>query len=533
MTSAANAGVMPDTRGLLLQPGYPPYVPTSFVPNYGTPTQAFAYGENNAASFTQHHDVRTTGWGPATIDKLLDSSFLSGSGGEEPFYNPYSQPFAHTVPSSDQLPPLPAPPSASEFSSPPQILTSVNPRKRRPEVDDANIIHCSRARTKSAKLKLASEPEASSSSKPKRAKATKKMCLTSANVPHINTTVPHINATVPHINATVPHIDATMPHIKSASARRLRPHSSSASRQRTPQARYIVHLWTLCWVSDGHWALEGLALHDRGPPAFTAPPHVQHLLPTDPITLLTTDALSAAVHRAFFANSLATALDSPTGFTVSGHHIRETLPLTAESGRSSPHRGTGGGLRAQLVCRAVRRAQDWMWWDQLARTLVVSSFRRCKFSSYVVARSGRLARRHHRRRGSAGYGGVAARGGGRSSGRIPFHDMRMSCALAGLRWEGNYAVVLVIHIHVMGTARTQMRRRPTKADACTLFHAAEARTPAISMLDFKRRMFSALAGRRGEGNYTGRSRRAENSVLEVGRCQSQGFGALDEGILTN
>ncbi|KAJ6603588.1 hypothetical protein DFH09DRAFT_1354717 [Mycena vulgaris] len=174
MTSAANAGVMSDTRGLLLQPGYAPYVPSSFVPNYGTPTQAFAYGENNAASFTQHHDVHATGWGPATMDELLDSSFLSGSGGEEPFYSPYSQPFAHTVPYSDQLPPLPAPPSPSEFSSPPQIPTSVNPRKRRPEVDEANIIHCSRARTKSAKLKLASEPGASSSSKPKRAKATKR-----------------------------------------------------------------------------------------------------------------------------------------------------------------------------------------------------------------------------------------------------------------------------------------------------------------------------------------------------------------------
>ncbi|KAJ7475044.1 hypothetical protein FB451DRAFT_1558214 [Mycena latifolia] len=61
--------------------------------------------------------------------------------------------------------------------------------------------------------------------------------------------------------------------------------------------------------------LPGLASHDRGLSSFTAPPHVQHLLLTDPIILLTTDALSAAAHRAFVADSLATALDPPTGST--------------------------------------------------------------------------------------------------------------------------------------------------------------------------------------------------------------------------
>ncbi|KAJ6503129.1 hypothetical protein DFH09DRAFT_1102069 [Mycena vulgaris] len=66
-----------------------------YVPNYETvfglvnlntlvPTQTLAYGENNAASFAQHHNVGAAGWGPTIMDELLSSSFLSESGGDEP-----------------------------------------------------------------------------------------------------------------------------------------------------------------------------------------------------------------------------------------------------------------------------------------------------------------------------------------------------------------------------------------------------------------------------------------------------------------
>ncbi|KAJ7139243.1 hypothetical protein C8R44DRAFT_975139 [Mycena epipterygia] len=85
--------------------------------------------------------------------------------------------------------------------------------------------------------------------------------------------------------------------------------------------------------------LPGLAPHDRRPSSFTAPPHVQHLLQTDPITLLTTDVLSAAFHRAFFADLLA-----------------RPRPTHGRHRRSSPHRGTGGGylLYPWLVDYALR-----------------------------------------------------------------------------------------------------------------------------------------------------------------------------------
>ncbi|KAF7335140.1 hypothetical protein MVEN_02265100 [Mycena venus] len=104
-----------------------------------------------------HQEPTLTGWEPTTVDELLASSLFAAPGAHTaPGRGFYLGSDAGDVP--DQLPTLPAPLSPSESpSSVPHVPPPVIPRKRRKEVDEANIVHTSRVRTKSARLQQSDE----------------------------------------------------------------------------------------------------------------------------------------------------------------------------------------------------------------------------------------------------------------------------------------------------------------------------------------------------------------------------------------
>ncbi|KAJ7746135.1 hypothetical protein DFH07DRAFT_1038554 [Mycena maculata] len=119
--------------------------PTYFPDHFG-PTDL------TTASMTIPDYPTFSGREPSTMDELLNSQI----------FGPYT-PSADIQMSGisvdygvsnfpDQLPTLPAPPTPSDLSSPPHISAPTIPRKRRQEVDEANIITSSRVRVKSMKL---------------------------------------------------------------------------------------------------------------------------------------------------------------------------------------------------------------------------------------------------------------------------------------------------------------------------------------------------------------------------------------------
>ncbi|KAJ7828013.1 hypothetical protein B0H13DRAFT_2373449 [Mycena leptocephala] len=82
-----------------------------------------------------------------------------------------------------QLPTLPAPPSPSEFSSPPHIPMPTIPRKRHSQVDEANIVTSSRVRIPTTKLQ-----QSNNNAPPPKIRS-----KSSTNVWHL-VYLPHINA---------------------------------------------------------------------------------------------------------------------------------------------------------------------------------------------------------------------------------------------------------------------------------------------------------------------------------------------------
>ncbi|KAJ7828060.1 hypothetical protein B0H14DRAFT_3466594 [Mycena olivaceomarginata] len=92
------------------------------------------------------------GWELTTLDELLTSSLFEGSS-TDTLVRDFSLDFG-----VNQLPTLPAPPSPSVSApSPPNVPPMVVPRKRRAEVDEANILHSLRVRIKPAKLQASNE----------------------------------------------------------------------------------------------------------------------------------------------------------------------------------------------------------------------------------------------------------------------------------------------------------------------------------------------------------------------------------------
>ncbi|KAF7326552.1 hypothetical protein MVEN_02608400 [Mycena venus] len=124
------------------------------VPNFWGPADlnALVAAEMSAPMIPVQEASMLTRWEPTTLDELLTSSLFEGSSTDTTMRD-FSADF-----SANPLPTLHAPPSPSGSApSPPNVPLTVVPRKRRAEVDEANILHSSRVRTKSAKLQASDE----------------------------------------------------------------------------------------------------------------------------------------------------------------------------------------------------------------------------------------------------------------------------------------------------------------------------------------------------------------------------------------
>ncbi|KAF7359625.1 hypothetical protein MVEN_00686300 [Mycena venus] len=124
------------------------------VPNFWGPADlnALVAAEMFAPMIPVQEASMLTRWEPTTLDELLTSSLFEGSSTDTTMRD-FSADF-----SANPLPTLHAPPSPSASApSPPNVPLTVVPRKRRAEVDEANILHSSRVRTKSAKLQASDE----------------------------------------------------------------------------------------------------------------------------------------------------------------------------------------------------------------------------------------------------------------------------------------------------------------------------------------------------------------------------------------
>ncbi|KAJ7887308.1 hypothetical protein B0H14DRAFT_2562917 [Mycena olivaceomarginata] len=124
------------------------------IPDYWGPANlnALVTAEMFAPMVPVQEASMLAGWELTALDELLTSSLFEGSS-TDTLVRDFSLDFG-----VNQLPTLPAPPSPSVSApSPPNVPPMVVPRKRRAEVDEANILHSSRVRIKPAKLQASNE----------------------------------------------------------------------------------------------------------------------------------------------------------------------------------------------------------------------------------------------------------------------------------------------------------------------------------------------------------------------------------------
>ncbi|KAJ6456516.1 hypothetical protein C8R45DRAFT_1186800 [Mycena sanguinolenta] len=142
--SAVDVPFDPQFIDLLMLPGE--------GPNYYVP-DAFPVDNTHSESLMLPDATMQTGWGPTNIDELLASNSFAPPNASAPDHNSA----IYVGISGDevsQLPALPAPPSPSIADSPsPYLAPLPATRKRRAEVDAANIIHSARPRTRSVEVR--------------------------------------------------------------------------------------------------------------------------------------------------------------------------------------------------------------------------------------------------------------------------------------------------------------------------------------------------------------------------------------------
>ncbi|KAJ7833501.1 hypothetical protein B0H14DRAFT_1165074 [Mycena olivaceomarginata] len=124
----------------------------AYLPNYYIP-DALLVNNAHSQSLMLPDPIMQMGWGPMTTHELLASNLFArpNASGPDPNSANYVGIGGDDV---SQLPALPAPPSPSIADSPsPYSAPLPVTRKRRAEVDAADIIHSARPRTRSAKVR--------------------------------------------------------------------------------------------------------------------------------------------------------------------------------------------------------------------------------------------------------------------------------------------------------------------------------------------------------------------------------------------